>query len=115
MYARAGALRGLPILGRCARLAVSAAPLALKNAKRMPAAMGMRAARPPLRPLSIVREVGSRPYRRALTRDYQMLAGSSGSARRFRVRFLLARWRPGSKLQKLLLLLLPLSLRQITS
>ena len=64
---------------------------------------------------SIGREVGSRPYRRAQTRNCQVLGDLSGSARRFRVRFVLVRWRLCSMLQRLLLRPLPLSLRWIIS
>ena len=93
--------------------------------------MGIRAATPwemqatrlplQLRPekcgesFSIGREVGSRPYRRAQTRNCQVPGGSSGSAQRFLVRSALVQWRLCSMLQRLLLYPLPLSLRWIIS
>ena len=96
---------GPSILGRCPGLAVNAAPLALNRYRR-----GRRRLL-----VSIGREVGSRLFPRTRTRNSRILAGSSGSARRFHVRSALARWHLCSRLQRLLLRPLPLSLRSITS
>src|SRR5438067_12251873 len=91
---------GFLILGRCPRLAVNAAPLALtRNPSWSPSPL-----------VSIGRQVGSPCFHCTWTKSSRILASLSGRlsrhtywVRRLHVRSALARWRLCSRLQRLLL------------